>query len=119
MIALVARYHRGAEPKKRHQEYAQLERDKRRRIKRLAALLRLADGLDRGHAGAVKQIRVRWLNRALRVTIFPHTRATSVRLEVWGGSRKAGLLEKVAQRPVELVARDGSVYATNGKSHEA
>ena len=119
MIALVARYHRGAEPKKRHQEYAQLERDKRRRIKRLAALLRLADGLDRGHAGAVKQIRVRWLNRALRVTIFPHTRATSVRLEVWGGSRKAGLLEKVAQRPVELVARDGTVYATNGKSHEA
>ena len=109
-IAHVARYHRGAEPRRRHREYAQLDRDARRRIIRLAAILRLADGLDRGHAGAVRQVKVRWLNRAVRVMLFPHSRASTLRLEVWGGTRKAGLLEKVAKRSVELVAPDGSVY---------
>jgi hypothetical protein len=33
-----------------------------------------------------------------------------VRLEVWGGSRKADLLERLAGRQVELVAPDGTVY---------
>jgi exopolyphosphatase/guanosine-5'-triphosphate,3'-diphosphate pyrophosphatase len=110
MIAHVARYHRGARPKKRHREYAQLDKSARDRICRLSAILRLADGLDRGHAGAVRQVKVRWLARALRVTLFPHNKATSVRLEVWGGSRKSDLLEQVAGRTIELVAPDGSVY---------
>jgi exopolyphosphatase/guanosine-5'-triphosphate,3'-diphosphate pyrophosphatase len=110
MIAHLARYHRGAAPRRRHREYAQLERETRLRIRRLAAVLRLADGLDRGHVGAVRQLKVRWLARAVRVTLYPHTKATSVRLEVWGGSRKSGLLEKIAKRSVELVAPDGTVY---------
>jgi exopolyphosphatase/guanosine-5'-triphosphate,3'-diphosphate pyrophosphatase len=109
LIAHVARYHRGAEPKRKHREFAQLERENRRRIRLLASMLRLADGLDRGHVGAVRQVRIRFLKRALRVTLVPHSRATSVRLEVWGGSRKAGLLEKVIGRAVELVATDGTV----------
>jgi exopolyphosphatase/guanosine-5'-triphosphate,3'-diphosphate pyrophosphatase len=110
LIAHVARYHRGAEPRLRQREFAQLDKDTRRKIRRLAAILRLADGLDRGHVGAVRQVKVRWLKRAVRVTLVPHTRATSVRLEVWGGSRKAGLLEKIAGRAVELVAPDGTVH---------
>ena len=115
LIAHVARYHRGAEPKRRHREYAQLEQATRRKIRRLAAILRLADGLDRGHAGAVRQVKVRWLARAMRVTLFPHSKATSLRLEVWGATRKSGLLEKVCKRSIELVAPDGSVYEqTNG-----
>ena len=113
MISHVARYHRAAEPKRTHVEFGQLEKESRRRIRRLAAILRLADGLDRGHAGAVRQVKVRWLKRALRVTLVPHPRASSVRLEVWGGSRKAGLLEKVVGRAVELVAPDGTVLTAN------
>ena len=110
LIAFVARYHRGAPPKRRHREYSQLDVTARRRIRRLAAILRLADGRDRGHAGAVKHVKVRWLKRAVRIMLFPHSRASSVRLEVWGATRKADLLEKVVKRSVELVARDGSVY---------
>jgi exopolyphosphatase/guanosine-5'-triphosphate,3'-diphosphate pyrophosphatase len=109
LIAHVARYHRGAEPKKKHREFGQLERENRRRIRLLAAILRLADGLDRGHVGAVRRVKVRFLERAVRVTLVPHSRTSSVRLEVWGGSRKSGLLEKVIGRAVELVAPDGTV----------
>ena len=117
LIAHVARYHRGAEPKKKHREFAQLERENQRRIRLLASMLRLAVGLDRGHVGAVKQVRIRFLKRALRVTLVPQARATPVRLEVWGGSRKAGLLEKVIGRAVELVATDGTVLDAGHGSH--
>jgi len=51
----------------------------------------------------------------VRVMLFPHTKATSLRLEVWGATRKFGLLETVCKRSIELVAPDGSVYEqTNG-----
>lgn len=113
VIAHVARYHRGASPRKRHREFGLLEREARRRIRRLSAILRLADGLDRGHAGAVSRVKVRWLGRAVRVTLVKNPHASSVRLEMWGGSRKASLLEKVAGRAVELVAPDGTVWGAS------
>src|ERR1700687_2517596 len=45
----VARYHRGAEPKKKHRNYGNLDRGVRQTIKRLSAILRVADGFGRGH----------------------------------------------------------------------
>jgi exopolyphosphatase / guanosine-5'-triphosphate,3'-diphosphate pyrophosphatase len=59
VVANVARYHRGAEPKKKHRNYGGLDRSMRETIKRLSAILRVADGYDRGHAAAVAEIRVR------------------------------------------------------------
>lgn len=109
VVANVARYHRGAEPKKKHANYGSLDKTLRRRIKYLAAILRVADGFDRGHAGAVGRIRVRWLGRAMRITATPTTAGASVRLELWGAARKAGLLEDVAGVAVEIVAPDGKV----------
>jgi exopolyphosphatase/guanosine-5'-triphosphate,3'-diphosphate pyrophosphatase len=109
IVANVARYHRGGEPKKKHPNYGSLDKTLRRRIKRLAAILRVADGFDRGHAGAVARIRVRWLGRAMRITATPATAGASVRLELWGAARKAGLLEDVAGVAVEIVAPDGKV----------
>jgi exopolyphosphatase/guanosine-5'-triphosphate,3'-diphosphate pyrophosphatase len=110
MIALVARYHRGAEPRRRHAEFGSLDRDGQRRVRRLSALLRVADGLDRGHAGAARGVKVRWLQRAVRITVVPDPRARSVRLELWGAHRKSGLLAKVARRDVEIVGPNGQVY---------
>lgn len=113
MIAHVARYHRGAPPRRAHRAYGALDKATRRRIKRLAALLRVADGFDRGHVGSVAQVKVRWLERAVRLTAVPDGRAHSVRLELWGASRKSGLLARLAQRPVEIVGPDGKVFAAN------
>lgn len=109
IVAHVARYHRGAPPRRSHRAYGALDRATRRRIKRLAALLRVADGFDRGHVGAVKQVKVRWLERAIRLTAVPDPRARALRLELWGASRKSALLAKVAGVPVEIVAPDGAV----------
>jgi exopolyphosphatase/guanosine-5'-triphosphate,3'-diphosphate pyrophosphatase len=114
ILAHVARYHRGARPQRGHRAYSALDRVTRRRIKRLAAILRVADGFDRGHVAAVKGIKVRWVARALRLTAVPQQRGRSIRLELWGASRKAGLLERVAGVPVEIVAPDGRVVSGDG-----
>lgn len=109
VVANVARYHRGAEPKKKHANYGGLERSLRDTIKRLAAILRVADGFDRGHASAVAEIKVRWMGRALRLSTVPTRHADNLRLELWGASRKSRLLSELAGVPVEIVAPDGSV----------
>ena len=112
-VATVARYHRGTAPKKSHEDYGGLDRALRRRVKRLAAILRVADGFDRGHAGAVARIKVRWLGRAMRLTAVPARARVPLRLELWGASRKAALLEEVAGSKVEIVAPDGQVITTD------
>jgi exopolyphosphatase/guanosine-5'-triphosphate,3'-diphosphate pyrophosphatase len=109
VVANVARYHRGAEPKKKHVNYGGLEKSMRETIKRLAAILRVADGYDRGHANAVAEIKVRWMERALRLTAVPARQNANLRLELWGAARKSQLLSEVAGVPVEIVAPDGSV----------
>lgn len=109
VVANVARYHRGAEPKKKHENFGPLDRQLRARIERLGALLRVADGFDRGHVGAVEEIRVQWGRKALRLTPVANPRAASLRLELWGASRKCDLLARVTGRPVEVVGPDGAV----------
>jgi exopolyphosphatase/guanosine-5'-triphosphate,3'-diphosphate pyrophosphatase len=112
VIAHVARYHRGRAPRRaRHREYSELDRGTRERIKRLAALLRIADGLDRGHAGAVARVKVRWMQRALRITVVPNPQATSLRLELWGAARKSGLLAEIAGTPIEIIDPAGNVVS--------
>jgi len=109
VVANIARYHRGAEPKKKHVNYGGLEKGMRGTIKKLAGILRVADGFDRGHANAVAEIKVRWMERALRLTAVPDRQSNNLRLELWGAARKSNLLAEVAGVSVEIVAPDGSV----------
>jgi exopolyphosphatase/guanosine-5'-triphosphate,3'-diphosphate pyrophosphatase len=85
---------------------------------RLAAILRLADGLDRGHVGAVERVKVRWMERALRITPVPVPRAKSLRLELWGASRKAGLLAQLIGVPVEIVGPRGKAFQPEEEAAE-
>ncbi|MFN8979209.1 MAG: HD domain-containing protein, partial [Gemmatimonadaceae bacterium] len=108
VIAHVARYHRGAPPKAKHRGFGQLDRAMRERIVKLSALLRFADGMDRGHVAAVGSLSVKWTSDSLRVLVQEAEGATSVRLECWGASRKRHLLEAVLGRPVVVVMPDGT-----------
>ena len=107
VMANVARYHRGAMPKEKHPTFAQLTKDQQQRVRRLAALLRVADGFDRGHVCSVQQVKVRWTERTLRLTPVPDPRARSTRLELWGASRKSDLLERILDQPVLVIGPDG------------
>jgi len=111
-IANVARYHRGAAPKMTHRNYGGLDRTIRRRIKRLAAILRVADGFDRGHVSAVDHLDVTWDNDVLRVTAYPIPGAGDLRLEAWGAERKSGLLASVTRTPVEIAVGGSPTFSS-------
>ena len=54
VIANVARYHRGSPPKEKHKAFRRLHHTDRDAVRRLAAILRVADALDRSHEGRVR-----------------------------------------------------------------
>jgi exopolyphosphatase/guanosine-5'-triphosphate,3'-diphosphate pyrophosphatase len=56
IIGLIARYHRGALPNRSHKYYGKLDSESRYYIRKLAALLRFADGLDRNHRSSITDI---------------------------------------------------------------
>ena len=58
LVALIARYHRRSGPKPTHAYYRDLTSDDRMRVSKLAAILRIADALDRGHASRILDVRV-------------------------------------------------------------
>lgn len=58
-IAAVARYHRGVRPKAKHPEWKELDPWRRHSVEKLAAILRVADGLDRAHRQIVTSVSCR------------------------------------------------------------
>ncbi|MDX6445329.1 MAG: exopolyphosphatase / guanosine-5-triphosphate,3-diphosphate pyrophosphatase [Blastocatellia bacterium] len=57
VIANVARYHRGSSPRERHPDYTALNEADRETVFALAAILRIADALDRSHDSRVSEVR--------------------------------------------------------------
>lgn len=92
LIANVARYHRKAFPRKSHANFARLERSDRRLVRRLAGILRVADGLDRTHTQRVAAVSCETRGQRLR---FAVAAASDPQVEIGDAGRKAGLLERV------------------------
>ncbi|MFI5234798.1 MAG: HD domain-containing protein, partial [Gemmatimonadales bacterium] len=104
LVALISRYHRKAGPSKKHEAFARLTPEDQGIVRRISALLRVADGLDRGHTSAVETIRTRLMEDKLIVSVAPRLARADVGLEVWAAGRKADVLEKVLKREVEVKA---------------
>lgn len=104
LVAVVSRYHRKRPPTRKHPEFAALNDDDRARVRRLAALLRVADGLDRGHVAAVEHLRVRLGASKLTIDATPRLATTDLKLEIWGALKKADLLEKLLGASVDIRA---------------
>lgn len=102
IIANVARYHRRSGPKKSHEAYMSLRPAEREIVCKLAALLRLADGLDRGHYANVQRLRVVARGKHLSLRLLT---TTDPELELWGARHKTGLFEEVFGRRVTFSAR--------------
>lgn len=56
LIANIARYHRASEPKESHDNYKALSAEDKKLVSELAALLKLAEALDRSHCQVVHRI---------------------------------------------------------------
>src|SRR5206468_1431686 len=95
IIALIARYHRQATPKKSHEGYGTLKGSARRTVRALAAMVRLAEGLDRSHSQALAGIDVfpRGDDYLLRLRA-----AGDAELELWAANRHVAPLEALLER---------------------
>ena len=93
MLGCLGRFHRRGEPKASFAPYGSLDPDRRERVTRLVALLRLADGLDRNHLGTVRHVHVLGLGReAVTLGIEAEGEAD---LQLWGVRRKRDLFTRV------------------------
>lgn len=100
LMANIARYHRRSVPKTRHYFYNQLSKPEREKVKKLSALLRVADGLDRSHFQNVRNILVEKGDGVIKIYIDTET---DPQLEIWGAMRKRELLEELLSTKIEVI----------------
>ncbi len=92
MIANVARYHRGAHPKRKHENLMRLSSDDQRRVQRMAAILRVAGGLDRSRSQQVRDVFVRIEDGRVILDVVADQ---NPQVDLWGAERRTDLFEKV------------------------
>jgi exopolyphosphatase/guanosine-5'-triphosphate,3'-diphosphate pyrophosphatase len=100
LIANVARYHRRSVPKGNHREFYELTPKQRQIVLKLAAILRLAEAMDREHASRVKNVRVTY-SRNDKFRIFLEGDGDML-LEKWALSRGCQLFEKTFKKRVQI-----------------
>ena len=98
-MALVARYHRRATPKKGHPGYTDLPPGLRKVVKVLAACLRLAEGLDRSHAQVLDSVSLH--DRGRDYVLQLHT-SGDAELELWSAARHVEAFEDLVGKPVRF-----------------
>ena len=99
IIAQLARYHRKSKPKVAHEAYAKLSPRGRKVVRVGAAILRVADALDRTHCGAVSGLKVRLGNRRVKLAISARG---DTEMELWAARRKMDLFAEVFGRTISF-----------------
>ena len=97
IVATIVRYHSRALPKPTHKEYEELPIEQRSLVNRLAPLLRLAEALDREHAGNVKRFHIRVDKGKLKLRLAGRG---GLLLERWAIERNSAWFEKVYRRKI-------------------
>jgi exopolyphosphatase/guanosine-5'-triphosphate,3'-diphosphate pyrophosphatase len=104
-IGLIARYHRRGAPKKSHADYAALPAAARGAVRVAAAVLRVAECLDRSHAQVVDAVDLQDRGDAAALVVTAHD---NVELEAWAAERQLVPLEKVIGRHIRVEIAGGS-----------
>ena len=101
VIACIARYHRKALPDTSHKTYRDLDAQSQQLVNRLAAILRIADGLDRSHAGSARSIRV----TRSRDTVSIHVQQEPASpADIEAARKKANLFEHEFGLKIEIIS---------------
>ena len=98
LLAAMVRWHRSGDPRI-SDEFPLLDADAIARVRVLTALLRIADGLDRGREQTVYGVDLMITPSLVLVRL--RTRGDA-ELEIWGARRKRALFEKIFDRELEL-----------------
>jgi exopolyphosphatase/guanosine-5'-triphosphate,3'-diphosphate pyrophosphatase len=103
VMGQVARYHRKSTPKESHEGFGRLSERSRQRVRILASLLRVADGLDRGYAQLVRGVRCVVGDKTVELvlSIAPDAKAEP-ELEIYSARRKRDLFEETLGRKLRI-----------------
>ncbi len=93
IIANVARYHRKSHPKAKHADFTKLSSEDQLIVKKLASILRIADGLDRTHQSSVRDLVCSRTNGQLDIMLKAN-RGKQLELEIWAAEQKKQLFEE-------------------------
>lgn len=100
MAAAIARYHRKSLPKPDHRIYRDLSAKDRMRVDKLAALMRIADALDKQHAQTVRDVVCAVDNEHLHLSV---TGTGPFELQEWAVRKKSDLFQRVFGRSVRFI----------------
>ena len=103
LIANIARYHRRAFPRKRHENFAQLDSADRLLVRQLSGILRVADGFDRTHGGVVKAVRAKVNNGVVRIRVSANGDPA---VDIADAKRKGELFESAFETRLAVVWED-------------
>jgi exopolyphosphatase / guanosine-5'-triphosphate,3'-diphosphate pyrophosphatase len=107
IVANVARYHRRRHPTEKHPPFAALSTEEQETVRKLAAILRVADVLDRDHSRHVSSVEATVKKKSLQLRVSADR---NLLLERWAAQKKFLLFEEVFGRPVELKAAEGKSH---------
>jgi len=99
LVANVARYHRGAHPKRKHENLARISPEDQQRVQRMAAILRLAGGLDRSRSQLVRDVLASVSDDGVVLDVVADEEP---QVDVWGAERRTELFEQVFGLPVAI-----------------
>jgi exopolyphosphatase/guanosine-5'-triphosphate,3'-diphosphate pyrophosphatase len=102
LVATVARYHRRSTPDRHREDLAHLTSAELTLVRKLSALLRIANALDASHQQPVEHVRADTGSGAVRLRLA--TRAPAD-LELWDVRREAALFREVFRKRVDVVVR--------------
>ena len=100
IIAATALFHRKSLPQREHPEFANLERQAQKVVRILSLLLRLAESLDRSHAGNVRKAQFR-LDGTSRAVLVIHA-VQDCQIELWALKKHTAAFQKVLGRGLEM-----------------
>ena len=98
-MALLARYHRGPTPKRRHGGYEELPPKRRKIVRTLSSMLRLAESLDRSHSQTITDLELH--NRGEDALLQLRT-SVDAELELWAATRHAAPFERAIGKPLRM-----------------
>jgi exopolyphosphatase/guanosine-5'-triphosphate,3'-diphosphate pyrophosphatase len=98
-IALMARYHRRGRPRKSHSALSSLSPGARRAVQVGAAVLRLAESLDRSHSQVIDELELQEATDRFRLVVRAHG---PVELERWAAGRQTAAMERLLGRPLVI-----------------
>jgi len=105
LLAALVRHHRKGDPKPSEPRFGALSPTDRERVRRIAALLRVADGLDRGRRAVVDSVTVELGPQLVLLRVHA---TGDPELALWGARRRRDLFEKVFGRDLEVVVEESS-----------